>query len=111
MSNVTNLMIYFSIFEDEISKEIEINSFFNNGRQFKIISANFEEENDLENGDKQRWYGGSKCLETPLFIGAFNHLDLDGLVTYLKQMEWEEPQDVQIILKGEEDSKFRILSL
>lgn len=100
MSEVTNLIISFSIEEDEKSRINEVNTFFNNGRGFKIISADFERgTNWLGKENRKRWYGGSKMLETPLYIGAFNHLDLEGLILHMKMIDWKEPENVQLILK------------
>lgn len=112
MSEVTNLIISFSIGEDEKSRITEVNLFFNNGRGFKINSADFEEgTNWLGKENRKRWYGGSKMLETPLYLGAFNHLDLKGLVEHMKEIEWEEPENVQLIVKAKESDKFKIIEL
>lgn len=112
MSEVTNLILSFSVGEDEITKRDEIELFFNNGRGFKLTSADFEgEENLFEVKNPRRWYAGSKLLETPLFIGAYNQLDLDGLVEHLKSLTWQEPENVQLIVKCENDEKFRIIEL
>ena len=43
MSIVTNLILTFSLSEDALSKEKEINLFFNNGRDFKIVSVDSDE--------------------------------------------------------------------
>jgi hypothetical protein len=107
MSEVTNLIISFYVSEDEISRAIEINYFHNNGQNFHVESANFEKE--LNPNSNKTWYGGNKYLETPLYIGAINHLDLDGLVEFLKTLQWEEPENVQIIIKEQFSDKFRII--
>lgn len=113
MSNVTNLIISFSIIEDEISRINEVNLFHNNGLNFEIKSANFEEEkkNVFGKESENRWYGGSKKLETPLYIGAFNNLDLRGLIKYCQKIEWIEPENVQIIVKEQDSDKFIIETL
>ena len=109
MSEVTNLIISFSIMEDEISRTLDLDLFFNNGRDFKVVSADYQADNDKKGQDRQRWYGGSKALETPLFIGAYNHLDLDGLIEHLKNIDWEEPENVQLIVKSQHSDKFKII--
>ena len=112
MSEVTNLIISFSIGEDETSRINEVNLFFNNGLGFKINSADFEEgSNWLGKENRKRWYGGTKMLETPLYVGAFNHLDLEGLIEHMKEIEWEEPENVQLIVKLQEADKFEIIEL
>jgi len=107
MSVVTNLILSFSIGEDEISRVDEINLFHNNGRGFKLASADFEIE--INQDSNKAWYGGSKFLGTPLYIGAYNHLDIEGLIEYLKIINWKYPESVQLFLKEEESDKFRII--
>ena len=112
MSEVTNLIISFSIGEDEKSRISEVNLFFNNGRGFKINSADFEEgRNWRGKPNRKRWYGGSKMLETPLYLGAFNHLDIEGLIEHLKEIDWEEPENVQLIVKTQESDTFKIIGI
>lgn len=111
MSNVTNLIISFSIAEDEISRAMDINSFFNNGRDFNIVSADFEKNKRLLLNTNKSWYGGDKYLETPLYIGAFNDLNVNELISFLKLIDWSEPENVQVIIKGQNDDKFSIISL
>jgi len=109
MSYVTNLILSFSIGEDEISRVDEINIFHNNGRGFKLKSADFEREINQESN--RAWYGGSKFLETPLYIGAYNHLNIEGLIEHLKIVNWDYPEAVQLILKEQDSDKFRIIEI
>ncbi len=112
MSQVTNLILAFSVGEDEATKRAEIELFSNNGRGFQLVSADFEgEDNIFKVKNPRRWYAGSKFLETPLFIGAYNNLDLDGLVEHLKILQWEEPENVQVIVKLNADEKFKIIGI
>lgn len=57
------------------------------------------------------WYGGSKFLEAGLYVGAFNHLDLDDFIEHLRSLEWKEPSQVQLIVKKQEEDVFRIVPL
>ncbi len=112
MSEVTNLIISFSIIEDEKGRVSDLDLFFNNGRGFKVASADFESVNDNKNElYKKRWYGGSKVLETPLYVGAYNHLDLDGLIEHVKDIDWIEPENVQLIVKSQDSDKFEIIEI
>lgn len=112
MSEVTNLIISFSVGEDEISRIGKVNTFFNNGREFNIISADFERAKDWLGIEKrEKWYGGSKMLETPLYVGAFNSLDLEGLLEHMKALDWNEPENVQLIVKDQFSDKFKILGI
>jgi hypothetical protein len=111
MSIVTNLILTFSIGEDESSRTEEVNNFSNQGRGFKLVSADFERISSSTPYEVKTWYAGTKFLETPLFIGAYNHLDLSGLVRHLKSVRWEEPENVQLMLKTQDSNKFKIIEL
>lgn len=100
MSYVANTILVFSVIEDEIERLSEVNSFFGESKGF----VSCDDEN-LKIG----WYGGTKMLETNLCIGVFNYLDLDGLIQHIKNIKWESPQDVQIIIQNQNDDKFSII--
>jgi len=107
MSIVTNLILHFSIGEDQGARIKDVNSFRYRDIQLNLVSVDFNK--DMEKG--YSWYGGTKFLETPLYIGAFNHFDLRGFVDHLKKIRWEKPQCVQVIVKEQDDEKFRIIEL
>jgi len=109
MSFVTNLILSFSILEDESSRVSEINLYENNGRGFELATADFEREKNPSSN--KAWYGGTKFLETPLYIGAYNGLDVEGLIKHLKIVNWEYPESVQLFLKEQESDKFRTIEL
>jgi hypothetical protein len=51
------------------------------------------------------WYG---CT---IVIGTFNSLDLDGLIGHLRTIDWPYPEDVQLIIRDEGETRFRIIRL
>ena len=105
MSRVTNLIVATSISEDSSYLEKTFNDFKVDESPFNLVSVESEK---LPNA----WYGGSKFLEVNLFVGAYNYLDLDSLLVFMKnQIKWEMPESVQIIVKEHEDTKFRIINL
>ncbi len=60
------------------------------------------------------WYGGTKMLETNICIGAFNHLDIEGLVKHLEAIDWERPNhrcNVQLIIQEQWEDEFRIITI
>jgi hypothetical protein len=57
------------------------------------------------------WYGGNKGLEVSLAIGAFNNLDLERFVTHLRTIDWPSPESVQLIVREQEDDRFRIVNI
>ena len=107
MSEITNLLFSFSCIEDEDSRIQEVNSFVYNGLRLDLVSVDFNKDSDTGTV----WYGGTRALEASLYVGAFNDFDLAGFMQHLKQTKWDETGDVQVIVKGPWDSKFRILEL
>jgi hypothetical protein len=56
------------------------------------------------------WYGGAKRLEANLYLGAFNYLDLRSLIEWIRTIPWMYPEQVQLIVKEEDDEVFRIIN-
>ena len=107
MSIVTNLILTFSISEDEDSCMSEVNNYEYRGLKMNLVSVDFDK--DIDN--RKAWYGGTKFMETPIFLGAFNHLDIEDFKRYLRKVNWEFPELVQLIVKEQEDENFRIVKL
>ncbi len=60
------------------------------------------------------WYGGGKNLECSLAIGAFNGLDINGLIEHLCNLcaaNALDPVATQLILRDQEEEKFRVISI
>ncbi|WP_027394089.1 hypothetical protein [Aquimarina latercula] len=104
MSEVTNLILTCSTGEKEKLILSKINQFKMDNKLFKIVSINDKTLPDA-------WYGGTKYMECNIFIGAYNYLNLEKLIDNLKSIEWEDPEDVQLIIKQQNDDHFRIINL
>src|SRR4030095_10168300 len=105
MSKVTNIIIATSISEDIAYLKTKFEQLKVNGQPYNLVSV------DNESLPKA-WYGGSKFLEANLFLGAYNQLDLDALIVFMKeQIKWDVPESVQLIIKEQDDIKFRIIDL
>ncbi|WP_430405741.1 hypothetical protein [Fluviicola sp.] len=112
MSEVTNLILTFSNNEDEVQRIKEVNFYISDGSSINLVSADYlRKANSFGRDNRKSWYGGTKFLERPLYIGAINHLDLDDFITFLKEIDWEEKEYVQLIVKQEQDEKFKIIEL
>lgn len=93
MSWVTNLIISFDSDDPNVD----------------AIQQWFEENTDSPITPLHRCpehYGGTKCLETSFLVGAYNYLRLDELLDFLYELEWESPESLQVLVKGEEDDIF-----
>lgn len=54
---------------------------------------------------------GSKHLECDIWPGGFNHFELDKLTKCIEAVSWTDPGQVQLFVKGQNDSRFREISL
>ena len=101
MSSVTNLILHIGIIEDEDAKIKEVNAFFGE-RENPLVGLR---EQPLPRG----WYGGSKYLECNIYVGAFNYLDLVRFLKHINSIQWDEPQDVQLFVKEQNDTRFKLI--
>lgn len=105
MSVVTNIVISFKASESDTDDDRDV---------IERVNQYFVAVDDRQRfvvPDNKDWYGGAKCLERPTFIGAFNYLDLDGLIAHLKTMPWRYPEHVQLFVCEQEDDDYRLLHL
>ncbi len=104
MSSITNLIIHFSCSEHRDEMINEINQYKIRGHDFDIVSAD-------DPSLPKKWYGGSKMLEAVLLIGAYNYLDIDDLILFLKTIKWQHPEDVQVMYCTQDNFKFTLVDL
>ncbi|MDX1954847.1 MAG: hypothetical protein SFU20_04885 [Chitinophagaceae bacterium] len=105
MSKVTNLIVTSSISENVDNLKSAFLKFLVNGRPFDLVSI--ENENA-----PQGWYGGSKFIEANIFIGAYNELNLEELIHFMRNdISWESPELVQLIFKKQNKFKFEVIDL
>lgn len=106
MSNVTNVIFTPGLLDEDYEPDQQriqkLNEFFTDQRGF--VDADDE---SLPCG----WYGGAKMLEATLLIGAFNYLDLEGLIEHIRGIQWEDPECVQLIVKEQEEDRFKIINV
>jgi hypothetical protein len=105
MSQVTNLIITFSTLEDHCLIIESMKQYRTNADNFYIVSV---EDEDLPT----RWYGGTRVLECNILLGAYNYLDLETFIAFLRNdVKWKAPDLVQLFVKEQEDMKFRLIDL
>lgn len=95
MSYVSNVILSFSIMEDEKARLRDINGIIErlgtNGR-FKDLPYSAT--------------GGTKALERPTFISAFNYLSIPNLITEMKSIRWDRPDQVQLFVCDQEEDVY-----
>lgn len=57
------------------------------------------------------WEGRGKALECNVYVGAYNHLELDEFVKHLRGIVWNAPQFIQLFVKDQEDIGFRLIRI
>lgn len=102
MSCVTNLIVTWHISE--------------NRDQLKLINTYFYDTNEsirlgLLHINGSNCFGGDKNLEHNIAIGAFNYLNLDLFIQYLKTLSWNRPESVRLHICEQEDEGFWIRDL
>lgn len=56
-------------------------------------------------------YGSNgKEMECHIALGAFNCLDVDGLISAFRAAPWERPEDVQLLVMRQDDDRFSMYS-
>jgi hypothetical protein len=106
MSRVTNAILHTGCVEPDEEKRLlaRVNDFFYDGMG-GFVSVEDESLPD-------DWYiRGGKALECSLAIGAFNYLQLPKLIEHLRRIEWEQPEAVQLIVKEQDDDRFRVINV
>lgn len=101
MSVVTNVILTYPLWDDQ--RVEEVNRFFKEGTGFLRL----EDES----------YGGTKRLECTVLVGAFNYLDLAGLIEHIRSLSWragpngrfDRSGQVQMFVNGQEDQVFHSL--
>jgi hypothetical protein len=94
MSTVTNMILSFSVLEDEEARMKEVEAFSDDTTWTSVDTAH------------------GKCMELPVFLLAANGWDLEGFVMHLrKNVKWEEPQSVRLYASGQWEDAFRQVHL
>lgn len=85
MSEVTNVLLAFSILEDVDARLEEVNGWLDEAEQLPLRSV----------WETEAAVGGGKRMETPLYAGAFNGFDLSGFLALLRTLVWSKPDEMR----------------
>lgn len=107
MSKVTNLILAFSTIENKDDCIEAINNYKYRNLKMNLVSIDFSK--DMDSGTV--WYGGTKFMEANILLGAFNYFDIEDFRNYLRTIHWQSPELVQLIIKEQDDEKFKIIEL
>jgi hypothetical protein len=104
MSSVTNVILSFVDLKDLKDGETLpiVNKFFD-GRP-GLVAVN-------DPSLPKYWYGGGKVLECDLAIGAFNYLEFDEFVDYLKTLDWDTRHGAVQLIYMKPERPFEIIEI
>jgi hypothetical protein len=54
--------------------------------------------------------GGRKAMQCDVFMAAVNFLDKDAFLAWFHAIEWHDPEQVQLMLKGEQEERLTIIT-
>ena len=106
MSYVTDVLLIFSLEENMSEGELLAEAPVIVGINSWLEDRDFAGLKNLSAGA-----GAEKAFQSNVYGGAYNFFDLSGFVEYLKGRTWRLPQSVQVLAKGEGDSKFTLINL
>jgi hypothetical protein len=52
--------------------------------------------------------GGTKCMESRVYLSAFNHADTETILKAIDQAPWRDKDMVQVFVKEQEEELFRL---
>ena len=92
MSRVANVILTFSGAEADMRRLQELNE-----NTKDLCGVRFSEVEGAT---------GSKALERGICVGAFNYLDVAGLIEAIRKVNWHYPGSVQLFICNEEEDRF-----
>lgn len=97
MSIVTNVILAFSIAEQEEEVLSKVNAFFH-PRALTFSPPSY-------------WCAdiGTKALEHPTFVAALNYFDLEAFRNHIRHIAWEEPENVQLMYCRQEEDAYTVV--
>jgi hypothetical protein len=108
LSHVTNIVLTFSILEDGDDRLDDLNRFFRYSEGGDAHPDDwYHSPSPLKmTSSIHSCYGGTKALEAPVMLGAYNYLNVEALVRHMRTIPWREPKEVQLFAKGQDDDIF-----
>ena len=109
MSCVTNVILTFSIVEEEGDRMKEVNSYetFIRSRGFAAPIQAYPDAYPTITTEADIFTGGTRTPEQPIYVAAFNHLPLKEFLQHIRtKVRWEEPENVRCFVCDEGEEAF-----
>ena len=72
------------------------------------INAWLKENGYGELVDIGEFAGGGKAMQSNVYGGAYNFLKIDEFIKLVKNQQWCEPENVQLLMQDEQESRFTL---
>ena len=99
MSDVTNVILTFSILENAELRLRNVNQYFSSRWANETHTEDLFEVHDTA-------VAGTKFLEHPTCIGAFNYLNADAFLKHVVNVPWEYPDKVQVFICDQDEDSY-----
>ncbi|WKZ58226.1 MAG: hypothetical protein QY309_10130 [Cyclobacteriaceae bacterium] len=103
MSFVTTVILVFSGSEDEEERIREVNSF-----SYRNLSLDIRSVESVNVEPFTAWYGGTKSIIGPIYIGSYNHFDVASFLAHLGTVKWDDPKYVQVLIRNENEWNYSL---
>jgi hypothetical protein len=103
MSFVTTVVLIFSGMENEEERIKEVNSF--SYRKLPLDIRSVEAPNKVP---YTAWYGGTKGINGCIYIGSYNHFEVEDFLKHVAKANWEDPEYVQIFIRNENEWNYSL---
>jgi hypothetical protein len=101
MSEVTNVLLAFSISEDADARLAEIDAFLDDHEQLPFASV----------WTTDAAVGGGKRMDAPLYAGAFNGFHVRRFVAFLRALPWADPEQVQVMVRAPREDGWQLIAV
>lgn len=100
MSEVTNVILKTAAGDDR------------EGNPYALNALNLACCKGMAPFEEARFYvAGDKFLEVSIYLGAFNHLDLQALRMGIESASWDYPDAVQLFIQEDNEERFHEVTL
>jgi len=113
VSRVTDCVFMHALSERSVGQDgdfpiqAEVNRFFDQDDRDERLGFVSADDKNLPRG----WYGGTKMLQTPILVGAFNYFRLDDFLSHVAALPWRFPEAVVLVVKQEEHDNPQVFRL
>jgi hypothetical protein len=104
MSTITDIILVTAIddggqFEDDHPNAEKLSQWLRDDHESSNVGLTIMPSRPIENG---------RAIQCDIFLAAVNHLHTEAFIAAFRAIEWQHPDCVQLMLKGEHDDLFTV---